>query len=147
MRIGVLPEGMQAAAAALWHPTGITRPWNDPVGDLKRARTGSASTVLACIEQDLLLGTATVGHDGHRGWVYYLAVDPAHQHRGIGRKLMEACEEWARDRGAPKIQVMIRRSNSNVLGFYRTLGYADDEVCVLSRRLDTREGDIRMADR
>ena len=77
-----------------------------------------------------------VGHDGHRGWVYYLAVVPAQQQRGVGRMLMTACEEWVRDRGVPKIQVMIRHSNSNVFAFYQRLGYIDDEVSVLSRRLD-----------
>jgi GNAT superfamily N-acetyltransferase len=135
MKIEVLPEGMQAMAVSLWHASGITRPWNDPADDLRRALRGSASTVLACTERNVLLGTAMVGHDGHRGWVYYLAVDAAHRERGVGRKLMEACESWARDRGVPKIQVMIRRANSNVLDFYHRLGYVDDDVCVLSRRL------------
>ncbi|MDP9075257.1 MAG: GNAT family N-acetyltransferase [Actinomycetota bacterium] len=98
--------------------------------------TGRASSVLACTECDQLLGTAMVGHDGHRGWVYYLSVDPAHQHQGVGRRLMEACEEWARARGIPKIQVMVRRANHHVITFYEELGYQEDDVLVLSRRLD-----------
>jgi GNAT superfamily N-acetyltransferase len=117
MKIDVLPEYMQAQAVALWHATGIARPWNDPAADLRRAMSGSASTILACTDRDLLLGTAMVGHDGHRGWVYYLAVDPKHQDGGVGRMLMEACEGWVRDRGISKIQVMIRRTNTDVLGF------------------------------
>jgi ribosomal protein S18 acetylase RimI-like enzyme len=136
MKIEVLPDGMQEEAVSLWHVTGISRPWNDPAADLRRAITGSAATVLACTEGDQLLGTAMVGDDGHRGWVYYLAVLPAQQQRGVGRMLMTACEEWARDRGVPKIQVMIRHSNSNVFSFYQRLGYTDDDVSILSRRLD-----------
>jgi ribosomal protein S18 acetylase RimI-like enzyme len=137
MKIEVLSEEMQAQAVALWHATGIARPWNDPAADLRRAMSGSASTILACTDRDFLLGTAMVGHDGHRGWVYYLAVDPKHQDGGVGRMLMEACEGWVRDRGISKIQVMIRRTNTDVLGFYERLGYIDAEVCVLGRRLDT----------
>jgi ribosomal protein S18 acetylase RimI-like enzyme len=136
MKIEVLPESMHEEAVSLWHVSGVARPWNDPVADLRRAMTGSASTVLACTDRSQLLGTAMVGYDGHRGWVYYVAVAPSHRKQGVGRKLMEACEEWARDRGAPKIQVMIRRTNTNVLGFYKQLGYTDDEVSVLSRKLD-----------
>lgn len=138
MKIEVLPAGMEEEAVSLWCITGIARPWNDPGEDLRRAMRGTASTVLACTDRNELLGTAMVGHDGHRGWVYYLAVAPAHQQQGVGRRLMEACEEWVRDRGVPKIQVMIRRSNTNVFGFYQRLGYAADEVSVVSLRLDKR---------
>jgi len=136
MEIEVLPAGMEDEAVSLWHITGIARPWNDPGEDLRRAKRGPASTVLACTERNELLGTAMVGHDGHRGWVYYLAVAPVHEHRGVDRRLMEACEEWVRDRGVPKIQVMIRRSNTSLLGFYERLGYTDDEVSVVNLRLD-----------
>jgi len=136
MRIEDLPEDMRDEAVSLWQVTGIARPWNDPADDLRRAMAGSASTVLACTERGQLFGTAMVGHDGHRGWVYYLAVVPAQQQIGVGRMLMTACEDWVRDRGVPKIQVMIRHSNSNVFAFYQRLGYIDDEVSVLSRRLD-----------
>jgi ribosomal protein S18 acetylase RimI-like enzyme len=137
MKIEVLADSMKEQAVSLWYATGVARPWNDPADDLHRALTGSASTVLACTERDQLVGTAMVGHDGHRGWVYYLAVVPSRQRQGVGRKLMEACEEWARDRGVPKIQVMIRRSNTDVFGFYEQLGYTDDQVSVLGRRLDS----------
>jgi ribosomal protein S18 acetylase RimI-like enzyme len=79
--------------------------------------------------------TAMVGHDGHRGWVYYLAVDPAHQGCGLGRALMTACEEWVRHRGIPKIQLMVRRTNPHVVAFYETLGYVEAEIVVLGRFL------------
>ncbi len=100
-----LPEHLHDAAVALWQQTGVTRPWNDPHADLHRAATGSASTVLAAIDRDRLLGTAMVGHDGHRGWVYYLAVTPGEQRRGLGRRLMQECEQWVRARNT-------RRSSS-----------------------------------
>ena len=136
-RVVELPATMFAEAVQLWHETGLTRPWNDPDADLRRAMRGPASTVL--FAQDAaaaLLGTAMVGHDGHRGWVYYLAVQPALQGRGLGRLLMSACETWLRDRDIPKVQLMVRQDNAAALGFYPALGYELMEVAVWGRRLD-----------
>jgi ribosomal protein S18 acetylase RimI-like enzyme len=131
-----LPEALRADAVALWHETGLTRPWNDPELDLSRALEGPASTVLAALDPTgQLLGTAMVGHDGHRGWVYYLAVRTAEQRNGIGRDLMQACEEWVRDHGLPKIQLMVRSANAGVVSFYESLGYVASDVVVLGRVL------------
>lgn len=136
MTIDTLHPASAAAAVALWHEAGLTRPWNDPHGDLRRAMDGSSSTILAATDDDgRLLGTAMVGHDGHRGWVYYLAVATAERRRGLGRALMEACEQWLRDRGVPKVNLMVRHSNRAVVAFYEALGYADGEVVVLGRFL------------
>jgi ribosomal protein S18 acetylase RimI-like enzyme len=77
-----------------------------------------------------------VGHDGHHGWVYYLAVDGAARGRGLGRRMMEACEGWVQARGIQKIQLMVRATNKAAVGFYERLGYADADVIVLGRRLD-----------
>lgn len=125
-----------AAAVALWQETGLTRPWNDAAADFARAVAGPSSAVLGVREADVLVGTAMVGHDGHRGWVYYLAVSPAARGTGLGRLLMDACERWLSERGVPKIQFMVRTDNTGVLAFYDHLGYAHQDVVVLGRRLD-----------
>ncbi len=77
-----------------------------------------------------------VGHDGHRGWVYYLAVAGGVRRQGVGRDLMRECEEWVRLRGMSKIQLMVRHGNQDVIAFYAGLGYTDGEVVVLGRFLD-----------
>ncbi len=136
MEIETLPERLYDEAVDLWRRTGLTRPWNNPYDDLRRAVGGSSSTVLAGLDRGALLATAMVGHDGHRGWVYYLSVAPAHQRRGLGRQMMRACEEWVWAHGIPKIQLMVRSPNRAVIAFYERLGYADAEVAVLGRRLD-----------
>jgi GNAT superfamily N-acetyltransferase len=137
VRIEPLPERLYDAAVRLWQDSGLTRPWNDPEADLRRAVSGGSSCVLAAIgDDDGLLATGMVGHDGHRGWVYYLAVDIAQRNRGLGKQMMEACEDWVRSRGIPKIQLMVRGTNRVTVGFYEHLGYADSEVVVLGRRLD-----------
>jgi ribosomal protein S18 acetylase RimI-like enzyme len=123
-------------AVALWQDAGLTRPWNDPRDDLHRALAGPASTILALVEEGTLLATAMVGHDGHRGWVYYLAVAPAVQGRGHGRTMMDAVEAWLVERGVPKLNLMLRGENTVARGFYTALGYTNDDVVVFSRRLD-----------
>jgi ribosomal protein S18 acetylase RimI-like enzyme len=131
-----LPPHLSDAAVALWHGAGLTRPWNDPGADLRRAVEGPSSTVLAAVDGGRLLGTAMVGHDGHRGWVYYLAVTAASRRRGVGTALVRACEQWLVARDVPKIQLMVRHGNEQALGFYQRLAYDVVECSVLGRRLD-----------
>lgn len=136
MQVTELPASLTADAVALWVECGLTRPWNDPDEDLRRALHGRDSTVLACLREGRLLGTAMVGHDGHRAWVYYLAVPQDERGRGLGRILMRSCEQWAVRHGIPKLQLMVRTGNEDVLAFYARLGYEQSEVVVLGRRLD-----------
>ena len=103
VRIEPLPERLYDAAVRLWQDSGLTRPWNDPEADLRLAVGGSSSCVLAAIgDNDGLLATAMVGHDGHRGWFYYLGVDPPSQGRGFGRAMTKAAEAWLLERGIAK---------------------------------------------
>jgi ribosomal protein S18 acetylase RimI-like enzyme len=76
-----------------------------------------------------------VGHDGHRGWVYYLAVTPSARSCGHGRAMMRACEAWLVERNVPKLNVMVRDDNATARGFYTSLGYGVSDVVVLSRTL------------
>lgn len=125
------------AVVALWEAAGLTRPWNDPSADLRSALETPTSTVLgARLPDGTLVGTVMVGYDGHRGWVYYLAVDEAQRGAGLGRALMVAAEAWLVSQGAPKVQLMVRATNSAVIGFYAALGYTDQDCVVLGRRTD-----------
>ena len=76
-----------------------------------------------------------VGHDGHRGWVYYLAVSPDQRGRGHGRAMMHVCETWLAGRDVPKIDLMVRAGNDEARAFYDALGYGHDDVVVMSKRL------------
>lgn len=123
-----------AEIVALWELCGLTRPWNDPVADLRLAAAGPASAVLTGRVDGRLVATVMVGHDGHRGAVYYVAVDPAAQGSGYGRAIMAAAEAWLRERGVPKLNIMVRRENAEVRAFYDALGAGEDDVIVLSKR-------------
>jgi ribosomal protein S18 acetylase RimI-like enzyme len=123
------------AVIALWQACGLTRPWNDPAADFALALAGPESTVLVARDAAAVVGAVMVGFDGHRGWVYYLAVDPAARRGGLGRALMAAAEAWLRARGAPKLQLMVRDDNAAALDFYAALGLERQPVVTLGRRL------------
>lgn len=122
----------------LWQACGLTRPWNDPHVDIAEARAGGTSTVLVARAGSRVVATAMAGHDGHRGWLYYVAVAPDLRGTGLGRAAVVAAEAWLVARGARKIQLMVRTTNPDVLGFYARLGYADQDTTVLGRWVEPR---------
>ncbi|MBZ6416023.1 MULTISPECIES: GNAT family acetyltransferase [Methylobacterium] len=121
------------AVIALWHAAGVARPWNDPATDIAFARRGPHGTVLVAEIEGSVAATAMAGEDGHRGWLYYVAVAPEHQGGGLGRVMVEAAEAWLAARGVWKVQLLVRRENDSVLGFYDHLGYRDTNAVCLQR--------------
>jgi ribosomal protein S18 acetylase RimI-like enzyme len=120
----------------LWQACGLTRPWNDPYVDIADARATGSSTVLVARAGGRVAATAMAGLDGHRGWLYYVAVAPAQRGTGLGRAAVVAAEAWLVARGARKVQLMVRTTNEDVRGFYARLGYVDQECTVLGRWVD-----------
>ncbi|CAN5393641.1 GNAT family acetyltransferase [soil metagenome] len=127
--------GDAEATVALWRACGLTRPWNDPQSDFAAAVKGSTSTLLVSREGAAIVASIMVGYDGHRGWVYYLAVSPDRRRSGLGRALMAEAEAWLRAHGAPKIQLMLRDGNHEALAFYEALGMERQPVVTLGRFL------------
>ncbi|WP_294061091.1 GNAT family acetyltransferase [Sphingomonas sp.] len=125
----------EAAVVALWRACELTRPWNDPHADFRLALASGSAAVLVARADAGLAGAVMVGFDGHRGWVYYLAVAPERRRHGLGRALMQAGEDWLRGRGAPKTQLMVREDNEAALGFYEALGLERQKVVTLGRFL------------
>ncbi len=120
---------------ALWRACDLTRPWNDPATDFARAVGGATSAVLLRREGAALAASVMVGHDGHRGWVYYLAVAPDQRRAGLGRAMMAAAETWLRTRDVPKIQLMVRDTNMEAQAFYEALGLERQPVTTWGRFL------------
>ena len=133
--IEIAGSGDADAVIALWDACGLTRPWNDPAADYARAIEGATSAILLMREDDRIIASVMLGFDGHRGWVYYLAVAPERRRAGLGRAMMDAAEAWLRERGAPKIQLMVREDNSHAIGFYKALGLETQKVVTLGRFL------------
>ncbi|MGY4477413.1 GNAT family acetyltransferase [Bradyrhizobium sp. USDA 3364] len=139
LAIAAITDADVADVVALWQACGLTRPWNDPTSDIALARRGPNSAVLVGRDASAIVATAMVGHDGHRGWVYYVAVDPNRQGEGLGRVMMTAVEGWLRQAGVPKLQLLVRRENAKASAFYQTLGYEESTSVMLAKWLDGRE--------
>jgi|SRR5882724_1627962 len=139
LSIAPIADGDVADVVALWQRCGLTRPWNDPAADIALARRGPSSALLVGRQDGAIVATAMVGHDGHRGWVYYVAVDPDRQGKGLGRIIMNAVEDWLRATGVPKLQLLVRRENAKASAFYQSLGYEESTSMVLAKWLDGRE--------
>ena len=139
LTIKAIEDGDVAEVVALWQRCGSTRAWNDPAGDIALARKETNATVLLGRNDGALVASVLVGHDGHRGWVYYVTVDPDHRFRGYGRVIMTAAENWLRARGIAKLQLMVRGDNAKVHAFYESLGYYDQERVIFAKWLDGRD--------
>ncbi|WP_070158203.1 GNAT family acetyltransferase [Sphingobium phenoxybenzoativorans] len=121
----------------LWRSCGLVASYNDPGADFRFAIAGSSSAVI--VAQDGcgdICGAVMVGHDGHRGWLYYVAASPDRRREGIGRTMIEAAEQWLRDRDVPKVQLMIRETNAPVASFYERLGYEDAPRILMAKWLN-----------
>ncbi|MGB1239283.1 MAG: GNAT family acetyltransferase [Pseudomonadales bacterium] len=120
---------------ALWRKCELLKPWNDPDKDISRKLSEHPELFLIGLADTCVVATAMGGYDGHRGWVNYLAVDPDSQHQGLGRTLMTQLEERLIALGCPKINLQVRSTNPSVIAFYRSCGYAVDEVTSMGKRL------------
>jgi ribosomal protein S18 acetylase RimI-like enzyme len=120
----------------LWSACDLVRPWNDPGRDIERKLAHEAGGGLMVLDLDgSIVGSVMAGYDGHRGWVNYLAVDPAHRRQGFGALLMAEAERRLAEAGCPKVNLQVRATNEAAAGFYRRLGYHVDEVVSMGKRL------------
>ena len=135
MRIRPFEADDEPAVIALWERCKLTRPWNDPHQDIARKLGVQRELFLVGTENGRIVAAVMAGYDGHRGSVNYLAVDPQLRRRGHGRAMMRRVEELLLAHGCPKVNLMVRSANAEVIAFYRQLGYAPDEVVALGKRL------------
>jgi ribosomal protein S18 acetylase RimI-like enzyme len=138
LAIAPIVDADVADVVTLWRACHLTRPWNDPAADIALARKGPNAAVLVGRDGRAIVATVLVGHDGHRGWVYYLAVDQARRGKGYGRVMMDAAERWLRSHGIEKLQLLVRADNGQVKSFYQSLGYSEQERIIFAKWLDGR---------
>lgn len=138
-------EADTEAVVALWEEAGLTRPWNDPRLDIARKMAVQPQGFLVAVSHperatatgapDVVIGSIMSGYDGHRGWLYYVATAHSHRRQGVGRALVSAAEEVLAGLGCPKVQLMVREGNEQVLEFYGALGYERFSVSQTGKRL------------
>jgi ribosomal protein S18 acetylase RimI-like enzyme len=120
---------------ALWATCGLLRPWIDPRGEIALKQAHQPEGFWVAEADGVVVGTVVAGFDGRRGWMNYLAVAPGWRHRGLGAALVGVAERDLAARGCPKVNLQVRHDNGAVLGFYAALGYAEDHVVSLGKRL------------
>jgi ribosomal protein S18 acetylase RimI-like enzyme len=126
MRVTVRPAVAEdeAEVIELWRACDLVVSYNDPAADFRFGRGGACSDVLVGEDESgRISGSVMVGHDGHRGWLYYVASAPGLRGSGIGRQMVQAAESWLRQRGVVKAQLMVRETNAKVVSFYERLGF------------------------
>jgi ribosomal protein S18 acetylase RimI-like enzyme len=125
----------RAELVQLWTLCKLINPKNDPEKDINRKLKSESGWIYVGVVDGTLVASAMVGYEGHRGWINYLAVLPAFQNRGYGRQIMDKAEQELRKAGCPKINLQIRRGNKSVVKFYERLGFSEDTVISMGKRL------------
>jgi ribosomal protein S18 acetylase RimI-like enzyme len=135
LRIRPVADSDVESVVELWRTCGLTRPWNDPHADIRRARGVWPDLLLVAVDEDEIVGAVMAGYDGHRGWLYYLATAPDRRGEGIGRGLVEEAEGRLRELGCPKVMLMVRPDNRGALDYYAGLDYTGEDTALTGKRL------------
>ncbi len=135
LHIRAYRAGDRAALVNLWDRCGLLVSYNDPVRDIALWQASSNAEIFVGELDGRIVASVCVGHDGHRGNPYYVAVDPAAQKGGLGRLMMRHAEAWLARLGVPKMNVMVREGNERVHAFYRAIGYEETPRTVFGRWL------------
>jgi len=129
----------EEAVVSLWADCGLTVPWNNPHRDIRRKLKVQREMFLVGRFGDRIVATVMAGYDGHRGWINYLAVHPQYQRGGLGRRMMDEAVSRLEEIGCPKVNLLVRNSNAGVIEFYRRIGFQQDDVVSLGKRLEPDE--------
>jgi ribosomal protein S18 acetylase RimI-like enzyme len=124
------------ALVALWKMCELTVPWNNPHKDIARKLQVQPELFLVGILGNSLIATVMGGYEGHRGWINYLAVHPDFHGKGYGQGIMNSVETVLREMGCPKINLQIRTGNDKIASFYQKLGFTNDHVVSMGKRLE-----------
>lgn len=125
----------EASVIALWQACGLTVPQNNPQQDIARKLKVDPDLFIVGVLDNRIVASVMGGYEGHRGWINYQAVHPDHQRKGYGTQIMQAVEALLQQKDCPKINLQVRASNQAMIAFYAAMGYGDDEVIGLGKRL------------
>jgi GNAT superfamily N-acetyltransferase len=123
------------AVIALWKDCGLLVWYNDPDQDIARWIETPTSEIFLGLLNGVVVASVCVGYDGHRGRLNYVASSPEHRGKGFASAMVSAAEEWLRQRGAPKVELLIRETNTGVKKFYRRIGYHMNPCHIMQRWL------------
>jgi ribosomal protein S18 acetylase RimI-like enzyme len=128
MEIRVFHESDEPEVIGLWKQVfGYPEPRNDPAAVVRQKMARQPELFFVAVDEGQVVGTVMGGYDGHRGWIYSLAVDPGHRRQKLGTALIRHVEKALAEHGAPKINLQVFPTNAGAIEFYRKLGYRVEE--------------------
>jgi ribosomal protein S18 acetylase RimI-like enzyme len=136
MQIRAYSEEDKEEVISLWDECGLVVPQNDPARDIERKLRVDPELFLVGLNETSIVATVMGSYEGHRGWINYLAVKPSERRKGYGQTMMQAVEALIEKKGCPKINLQVRANNEAVIAFYSALGYVNDHVVGLGKRLE-----------
>ncbi|MGJ8644487.1 MAG: GNAT family acetyltransferase [Luteolibacter sp.] len=139
MKIRPFKNQDEGAVIQLWIDCGLVAPQNNPVQDIQRKAKVNPEWFLVGLNDDTIVASCMAGYEGHRGWINYLAVSPGEQGRGFAKQIMQEAERLLREAGCPKINLQIRATNTKVIAFYGSIGFTQDPVVSMGKRLEVDE--------
>jgi ribosomal protein S18 acetylase RimI-like enzyme len=142
MNIRPFQNSDESAVIDLWQKCNLVRSVNNPKKDIQRKLAVNPDLFLVGLIDDKLIATVIAGYEGHRGWINYLAVHLEYRRQGYARQIMVEAEKLLRGLDCPKINLQVRTSNSEVMEFYRRIGYSVDDVVSLGKRLEHDDGKL-----
>jgi ribosomal protein S18 acetylase RimI-like enzyme len=136
MHIRPYEDADERAVIALWMEVlPPAAPHNDPATSIRMKLAVDRELFLVAAVDGAVVGTVMGGYDGHRGWVYSVAVDPRFRRRGIGAALIRRLEAAFAERGCLKVNLQVRETNPGVIPFYEKLGYSVEQLVSMGKRL------------
>ena len=126
----------EEAVIGLWNACGLVVPHNNPKRDIERKLRVNPELFLIGELDGQVIASCMAGYEGHRGWINYLAVHPEYQRHGLARAIMQHAESLLHAAGCAKINLQVRSTNAAVIAFYERLGFAQDNVVSLGKRLE-----------
>jgi ribosomal protein S18 acetylase RimI-like enzyme len=121
------------AVLEVWNQAGMIMPHRNPRSDIQKKLRHSPESFFVGTLKSAIVATVMVGYDGHRGWIYTLAVKPDLQRKGIGRQMMEHAESWLRQQGCLRVKLQVDEPRRDVVGFYEKLGYEVQPLISLAK--------------
>lgn len=121
---------------ALWNSVfGYATAHNEPALAIEKKIAMDDGLFFVALSGDSVVGTVMAGYDGHRGWIYSLAVLPEYRRRGIASKLLNHAESRLAELGCVKINLQVQSGNEQVVGFYERHGYQVEPRTSMGKRL------------
>jgi len=119
----------------LWFACRLVVPANNPKRDIERKLLVNPELFLVGFLHKQIVATCMAGYEGHRGWINYLAVSPDHRRQGFATLMMKEATKRLKSAGCPKINIQIRATNKTVIAFYERMGFTNDDVLSMGKRL------------